>query len=220
MDLPEEYKQGFKDFLGVKIDLSKRPLIPREETEYWVRVVLKEIKEGAECLDLFAGSGCIGISILKNVNNSFCDFGEKEDLFLEQIKISLDLNGIDKERYSLIKTDVFSNIEKKYDYILANPPYVAESRINEVGEDVKMFEPAVALYGGNDGMDYIKVFLNEVVNYLKDSGVIYLEFDPEQKEWIEEIIKDKYSSYEFLKDQFNKYRFVKIKKIICGTIFY
>jgi len=212
MDLPEEYKQGFKDFLGVKIDLSKRPLIPREETEYWVRVVLKEIKEGAECLDLFAGSGCIGISILKNVNNSFCDFGEKEDLFLEQIKISLDLNGIDKERYSLIKTDVFSNIEKKYDYILANPPYVAESRINEVGEDVKMFEPAVALYGGNDGMDYIKVFLNEVVNYLKDSGVIYLEFDPEQKEWIEEIIKDKYSSYEFLKDQFNKYRFVKIKK--------
>ena len=98
MDLPEEYKQGFKDFLGVKIDLSKRPLIPREETEYWVSVVLKEIKEEAECLDLFAGSGCIGISILKNVKNSFCDFGEKEDLFLEQIKINLDLNDINKER--------------------------------------------------------------------------------------------------------------------------
>jgi release factor glutamine methyltransferase len=212
MDLPEEYKQGFKDFLGVKIDLSKRPLIPREETEYWVSIVLKEIKEGAECLDLFAGSGCIGISILKNVKDSFCDFGEKEDLFLEQIKINLDLNGLNKERYSLIKTDVFSNIEKHYDYILANPPYVAESRIDEVGEDVKMFEPAIALYGGNDGMEYIKVFLNEAINYLKDNGVIYLEFDPEQKEWIEEIIKDKYSKFEFLKDQFNKYRFVKIEK--------
>jgi len=212
MDLPEEYKQGFKDFLGVKIDLSKRPLIPREETEYWVSIVLKEIKEGAECLDLFAGSGCIGISILKNVKDSFCDFGEKEDLFLEQIKISLDLNGVNKERYSLIKTDVFSNIEKQYDYILANPPYVAENRIDEVGEDVKMFEPAIALYGGNDGMEYIKIFLNEAINYLKDNGVIYLEFDPEQKEWIEEIIKDKYSRFEFLKDQFNKYRFVKIEK--------
>ena len=212
MDLPEEYKQGFKDFLGAKIDLSKRPLIPREETEYWVSIALKEIKEGAECLDLFAGSGCIGISILKNVKDSFCDFGEKEDLFLEQIKISLDLNGVNKERYSLIKTDVFSNIEKQYDYILANPPYVAENRIDEVGEDVKMFEPAIALYGGNDGMEYIKIFLNEAINYLKDNGVIYLEFDPEQKEWIEEIIKDKYSRFEFLKDQFNKYRFVKIEK--------
>ncbi|MFA5207859.1 MAG: HemK family protein methyltransferase [Candidatus Paceibacterota bacterium] len=212
MDLPEEYKQGFKDFLGVKIDLSKRPLIPREETEYWVSIALKEIKEGSECLDLFAGSGCIGISILKNIKDSFCDFGEKEDLFLEQIKINLDLNDINKERYSLIKTDVFSNIEKKYDYILANPPYVAESRIDEVGEDVKMFEPAIALYGGADGMEYIKLFLNEAVNHLKDNGIIYLEFDSEQKEWIEEIVKDKYSKFEFLKDQFNKYRFVKIEK--------
>lgn len=212
MDLPEDYKKGFKDFLGVKIDLSKRPLIPRDETEHWVSVVIKETKEGAECLDLFAGSGCIGISILKNVKNSFCDFGEKEDLFLEQIKINLDLNNIDKEKYNLIKTDVFSNIKKKYDYILANPPYVAEDRIDEVGEDVKMFEPSIALYGGGDGMEYIKIFLNEVINYLKDNGIIYLEFDPEQKDSIEEIIKDKYSRFEFLKDQFNKYRFVKIEK--------
>ncbi len=212
MDLPEDYKKGFKDFLRVKIDLSRRPLIPRDETEYWVSVAIKEIKEGAECLDLFAGSGCIGISILKNVRNSFCDFGEKEDLFLEQIKINLDLNNIDKERYNLIKTNVFLNIKKKYDYILANPPYVAEDRIDEVGEDVKMFEPSIALYGGRDGMEYIKIFLEEAINYLKDNGIIYLEFDPEQKDSIEEIIKNKYSRFNFLKDQFNKYRFVKIEK--------
>ncbi|MFA5432375.1 MAG: HemK family protein methyltransferase [Candidatus Paceibacterota bacterium] len=212
MNLPEDYKRGFKDFLGAKIDLSKKPLIPREETEYWVSVAIKEIKEGSECLDLFAGSGCIGIAILKNVSNSFCDFGEKEELFLEQIKISLDLNNIEGKRYNLFKTDVFSNIKKQYDYILANPPYVAESRIDEVGEDVKMFEPSIALYGGNDGMEYIKIFLNEAVDYLKEKGIIYLEFDPEQKDWIEEIIKGKYSKFEFLKDQFNKYRFVKIEK--------
>lgn len=212
MDLPEDYKRGFKDFLGVKIDLSKKPLIPREETEYWVSLAIKEIKEGSKCLDLFAGSGCIGISILKNVNNSFCDFGEKENIFLEQIKINLDLNNIEGERYNLIETDVFSNIKKQYDYILANPPYVAESRIDEVGEDVKMFEPSIALYGGSDGMEYIKIFLNEAINYLKDDGVIYLEFDEEQKDWIEEIIKGKYSKFEFLKDQFDKYRFVKIEK--------
>jgi methylase of polypeptide subunit release factors len=75
-----------------------------------------------------------------------------------------------------------------------------------------MFEPSIALYGGNDGMEYIKIFLNEAVDYLKEKGIIYLEFDPEQKDWIEEIIKGKYSKFEFLKDQFNKYRFVKIEK--------
>lgn len=212
MDLPEDYKKGFKDFLGAKIDLSKRPLIPREETEHWVAMAIKEIKDGSECLDLFAGSGCIGISILKNVQDSFCDFGEKEEAFLEQIKISLDINNIDSKRYNLIATDVFSNIKKKYDYILANPPYVAESRIDEVGEDVKMFEPSIALYGGNDGMEYIKVFLNEAINYLKDEGIIYLEFDQEQKDWIEEIVEDKYSRFEFFKDQFGEYRFIKIEK--------
>ncbi len=212
MDLPEDYKKGFKEFLGVKIDLSKRPLIPRRETEYWTSLAIKEMKDGVECLDLFAGSGCIGISIIKNVNNSFCDFGEKEDIFLEQIKINLDLNDIDSSRYNLIKTDVFSNIKKKYDYILANPPYVALDRIDEVGEDVKMFEPSVALYGGNDGMEFIKIFLNEATNYLKDKGIVYLEFDPEQKQWINETIKDKYSKFEFFKDRDNKYRFVKIEK--------
>jgi release factor glutamine methyltransferase len=212
MDLPEDYKKGFKDFLGIKIDLSKRPLIPREETEHWVNVALKEIKNGARCLDLFAGSGCVGIAVLKNIKDSFCDFGDKEELFLEQIKINLDLNGAGKERYNLIKTDVFSNIKNQYDYILANPPYVAEKRADEAGEDVKMFEPAIALYGGDDGMKYIKIFLNEAINYLKEDGIIYMEFDPEQKEWIEEIIKGKYSSFEFLEDQYNKYRFVKIKK--------
>ena len=209
MELPNDYKVGFKEFLGVKVDLSFRPLIPREETEDWVKIVIKEIK--GECLDLFAGSGCVGLAVLKNTN-SICDFGDVEKSFLKGIEKSAEENGIEKERFNLIETDIFSNISKKYDYILANPPYVAESRIDEVGEDVKMFEPSVALYGGNDGMEYIKVFLNEASNYLKNKGIIYLEFDPEQKELISEIIKDKYSSFEFFKDQFNKYRFIKIEK--------
>ena len=210
MELPEDYKRGFKEFLGVKVDLSFRPLIPREETEEWVKYAIKEIK--GECLDLFAGSGCIGLSVLKNVPNLICDFGDKEPSFLKGIEKSAEENGIEKERFNLIETDIFSNISKKYDYILANPPYVAESRKDEVGEDVKMFEPAIALYGGNDGMDIIRKFLNEAKDYLKEKGIIYMEFDPGQKELIEEIIKEKYSKFEFFKDKYNKYRVVKIEK--------
>lgn len=210
MELPEDYKRGFKDFLGVKVDLSFRPLIPREETEDWVKEALKEAK--GECLDLFAGSGCIGLAVLKNIPGSTCDFGDIDRLFLKGIERSVQDNGIEKARFNLVETDIFSNISKKYDFILANPPYVAERRVNEVGEDVRMFEPAIALYGGNDGMEIIGRFLSEAGDYLKGKGVVYMEFDPEQKNQIEEIIKDKYSKFEFFKDRYNKYRFVRIEK--------
>jgi len=209
MELPEEYKRGFKDFLGVRVGLSSRPLIPREETEDWVREALKEIK--GECLDLFAGSGCIGLAILKNVPGSTCDFGDVESSFLEGIGKSAEENGITKERFDLIGTDIFSNIKKKYDFILANPPYVAESRADEVGEDVKEFEPAIALYGGNDGMELIRRFLKEAKDHLKDTGVIYMEFDPGQRKEIEELAKG-YSKHEFFKDRYDKQRYIRIEK--------
>ena len=212
MNLPEEYIKGEKYFLGATINLSKRPFIPREETEYWVSLAIKEIKENAICLDLFSGSGCIGISILKNIPSSYCDFGEKEEIFRDQIKINLEINKIKNNRYSVIETDLFSKIKKQYDYIFANPPYVALNRINEVGSDVLEFEPHVALFSGQEGMDAIKDFLLKAKLFLKDKGVIYMEFDKEQLKEIEEIIKNNYSQYEFFKDQFNQYRFVRIQK--------
>ena len=210
MELPIDYKRGFKDFLGVKVGLSFRPLIPREETEDWVREAIKEIK--GECLDLFAGSGCIGLSVLKNVPGTTCDFGDIDESFLEGIGKSAEDNGIAKERFNLIMTDIFSSISKKYDFILANPPYVAEDRIDEVGDDVKEFEPAVALYGGRDGMDLINRFLEDAGKHLKKKGVIYMEFDPWQKGKIEEIVKGRYSRYEFFKDKYDKYRYIRIEK--------
>jgi release factor glutamine methyltransferase len=224
--LPDAYAAGYKDFLGTKIGLSKRPLIPREETEYWVGLAIEEVRESSKdkktnCLDLFSGSGCIGIALLKNIKGASCDFGEIKDDFLEQIRINLDLNQIDPSRYKIIKTDVFSNIADKYDFILANPPYVAEERIAEIGEDVKKYEPMVALMGGRQGMDLIKIFLTKAFENLNENGVAYMEIDPQQKELIEEIINNPpptqksyggQSKYEFMEDQFGKTRVLKITK--------
>jgi len=214
MELPEEYQIGFKQFLGAKIDLSKKPFIPREETEYWVSLALEEIKKKNKslCLDLFSGSGCIGVAILKNISEAFCDFGEKEELFLEQIKINLRINNISEEKYNIIQTDVFSNIKRKYDFILANPPYVALRRINEVSEEVKEHEPSLALYGGEEGLDIIKEFLLKAHDFLREEGKVFMEFDPEQKEAVEELLNNNYSKAEFFKDQFNKYRFLRLEK--------
>lgn len=214
--IPKEYEDGKVVFLGQQIGLSKRPLIPRPETEYWVKMVIEELSskgDSIKCLDLFSGSGCIGIALLGNVSGVSCDFGEIEDNFLEQISDNIQVNGISADRYRVIKTDIFSNILDKYDYILANPPYVAEERVDEVGEDVIEYEPHIALFSGAQGMDAINVFLNQARDYLVDQGVIYLEFDQEQQSWIDESLqRNQYSSWQFYPDQFGQIRFVRIIK--------
>lgn len=210
---PLDYVIGFTDFLGCKIDLSKKPLIPRPETEYWVEKSFKNFKgKNIKVLDMFSGSGCIGIAILKNVKNSSLVFSDKEKKFLDQVKINCKLNRISSQRYKTIKSDVFSSIKGKFDFIFANPPYIPLSKIGKMQASVINYEPKLALFGGNDGLLYINIFLAQAKNFLKLDGKIYMEFDSPQKTKIEKLIKKyKYSFWNFYKDQYGKWRYVVIE---------
>ncbi len=226
---PIDYLIGFKEFLGCKIDLSQRPLIPRPETEYWVGKVIEEIKnlkrKNLNILDIFAGSGCIGVAVLKHIRNSRMDFAEIEKKFLKQIKINLKINRINPERYRLIQSDIFQNIKGKYGLIFANPPYVAKKKIKKVQKSVLDFEPKEALFGGKEGLSLIRKFFKTAKSHLKKRGKIYLEFDSGQKEKIKKILKEysysntraaakgeeedlSSSTYQFFKDQYGKWRYL------------
>ncbi|MBU1045913.1 peptide chain release factor N(5)-glutamine methyltransferase [Patescibacteria group bacterium] len=211
---PLDYLIGFVKFLGAKIDLRKRPLIPRPETEFWAEKAIKEIKDRqgrVRCLDLFSGSGAIGIAVLKYVPGVQVDFGEINKDFLWQIRFNLRLNGLNKRKTSVIQTDIFKNITKKYDYIFANPPYIALERKAKAQKSVLEYEPPSALFAGKDGLLYIKKFLKEAKNHLKPNGKIYLEFDSFQKTKIKELlIKQGYKDFEFFKDQYDRWRWVEI----------
>jgi release factor glutamine methyltransferase len=217
-DPPKAYQRGSVKFLGCAIGLSEKVLIPRPETGFWAKRAIKDLKKSKDVLkvlDIFSGSGCVGISVLKNAKNSAVDFSDTDPGAVRQIKKNLEENGIEKTRYRIYLSDIFSGLPeiKKYDAILANPPYVDPARISEVQASVLDYEPHIALFGGKRGMAIIKKFLKQARNRLNDQGFIYLEFDPSQKNEIESILKkEKYSSFVFFCDQFKKTRFAKIVK--------
>lgn len=228
-DQLKEYKNGYTNFANCKIDLSMKPMIPRKETEFWVKKAIKKLsrKTGSrfagkiDVLDIFSGSGCIGIAILRacpEINRGI--FAEIDKKFIRQIKINLKLNKINPtcpersrgKRYRVIQSDIFKNIKGEFDYIFANPPYIPLKNKHLVQKSVLDFEPHLALFGGEDGLLYIRKFLKHARKYLKPNGKIYLEFDYLQKRELEKLLKKlNYKNFQFHKDQFKKWRYVVVR---------
>lgn len=201
-------------FLNCKIALSKRVFEPRIETEYWVKRALKELKSAKRSitvLDVFAGTGCIGIAILKACPE-LCrrvDFVDISKEATAEIKTNLKLNKIENDRYKIYKSNLFEKLKgKKYDFIFANPPYVALNRIKEVQKEVLKKEPKAALFAGKKGMLWIKRFIPQARKHLRENGRIFMEFDPKQMAEIERLLKKTEFHFKFKRDQFKKFRWL------------
>jgi len=213
---PVDYIIGWKPFLNCRIDLSFRPLIPRPETEYWTQTALEELRKrdmtDTKILDLFAGSGCLGVAILVNTKNATVEFGEIDKKTTDQIELNLKLNNIPPQRYAIVITDIFKQIKNSYDFILANPPYINPNRLGKVKKSVLDYEPPKALFGGSNGLEIISRFLRQAKGYLKEGGKIYLEFGNGQKREVERVARDcGYSKVTTNKDQFGNWRWATIE---------
>lgn len=204
------YVIGFADFLGVRVDLSEKPLIPRPETEYWTGKAMKEM-EGWDArlrvLDLFSGSGAIGLAVLKYLPQARVDFADIEPRYAKGIRKSARKNGL--RRFRIITSDVFSKIRGEYDYILANPPYIPSSR--ELPESVAKNDPHNALFAGRDGLKYIRAVLKDAKKYLAPGGELWLEFDSPQKKEVGALARRHALDAEFFQDQYAKWRYAILK---------
>jgi release factor glutamine methyltransferase len=217
-DPEEDYARGFVPFLGVSVFLDSRPLIPRVETEFWIEKVLEALRSytmiyhSIRTLDLFAGSGCIGLAVLKHVPSARVDFGEINAAHFPTIEKSLCENGIDAARTQMIETDVWSNVSDTYDFVLANPPYLSkESEVVE--QSVTAHEPHAALFAEDGGFALIEKTVAGARSHLTPGGQLWLEHDPEQSARLATLAATHALSIETKKDQFDVLRFSILRPV-------
>jgi release factor glutamine methyltransferase len=172
---PVAYIIGRKEFRSEDFFVDKKSLIPRPETELLIDPIVKIFKnKNLFFLDIGVGSGCIIFSILKELNHSKgigIDICKKAVL---NAKINLNKFNL-KNRVKLLNRSVDQVLNKKFDLIVSNPPYIVKREINRLANDIRKFEPKVALDGGNDGLDVIKKVIYKSKKILKLKGILALE---------------------------------------------
>jgi release factor glutamine methyltransferase len=172
---PVAYIIARKEFRNEDFFVDKKSLIPRPETELLIDPIVKIFKnKNLFFLDIGVGSGCIIFSILKELNHSKgigIDICKKAIL---NAKINLNRFNL-KNRVKLLNKSIDQVLNKKFDLVVSNPPYIVKRDINRLANDIRRFEPKVALDGGNDGLDVIKKVIYKSKEILKVKGVLALE---------------------------------------------
>tara|TARA_B100001093_G_scaffold490419_1_gene529436 strand:- start:257 stop:1093 length:837 start_codon:yes stop_codon:yes gene_type:complete len=186
---PMAYILEEKEFWSKKFNVCKNTLIPRPETELLVDKILKLYKgKKISILDIGTGSGCIIISLisyLKGSNGTGVDISKNA---ISTAKKNALLHKLDKIKF-LHKS--FDNIfGKKFDLIVSNPPYIERKDIKNLCDDIKRYEPRIALDGGNDGLDLIKKVIYKSNDILKINGTLALEIGNEQIKKVSKILLD------------------------------
>ena len=212
-----EYLLGEVLFCGTKIDLSLRPMIPRPETEYWVLQAFDEISRGESkytlrVLDLFSGSGNIGLAVLTHFQEASVDMIDINPILQEQVTLSVLKNNIRKTRVRMVNGDTWEGAVGKYDYIFAVPPYVPPEMKDEVMAELSAEDP-LSFFDKEDGYYYHKQILSRANEFLKEQGRLYLEFDVTQRVILEKLVHDSgFSDIHFLKDPYGFECAVVLKK--------
>ena len=222
---PLGYVIGSVPFLNCTFDLSLRPHIPRPETEFWTEQMVKHLRDDSRehirCLDMFAGSGCIGVAVLAHLPRVTVTFADVSVRCVRQIKKNIEQNTIEASRAEVIRSDLFSGLNGcRYDYIFANPPYLSRKGRHRIDSAVLSYEPHLSLFAGDNGLSLIRRFLEEAGDHLVPGGMIVMEFDDIQRDMVQKIAH--YYGFmhaDFQKDQYGLWRFVWLQReMISGTI--
>ena len=212
---PIAYITGYKEFWKSSFKVDKNVLIPRPDTETIIEQVLKELDNysSKKILDIGTGSGCILISIL--IERKKC-FGVGIDISKKAVKLAkynAKIQHIDN-RIKFFNSDIDNFYTGKYDLIISNPPYIKHHKINDLEKDIKNHEPMVALDGGVDGFDKIRLIIKKSSTLIKKRGKLFLELGSNQtKETLKILNLNGFYKTKVIKDLASKNRCIISTKI-------
>ena len=207
---PIQYVLGKANFMDLEFKVNSSVLIPRPETEELVRLMLNEELDGKEILDIGTGSGCIAISLAKNLPNAKVT---ALDISSDALKVAKENAKLNNVEVNFINADIFKyQSDKKYDVIVSNPPYVLESEKPSMKKNVLVFEPHLALFvDDNNSLKYYRSILNMSKNSLKKSGVIYFEINCNLTVQLKKLLENyNFQSMKITLDFDRKKRFLKV----------
>lgn len=193
--LPVQYIIGEQEFMGYTFHVDENVLIPRQDTEILVEEALKRMDaessdEGRKItvLDLCCGSGCIGISIKKlrpETDVTLTDISEAAIRVAEKNAGSLQAD------VKICQGDLFEGVqEKKYRFLLSNPPYIPSRVVDTLMPEVREYEPRLALDGAGDGLVFYRRIAKEAPKFLEDEGYVLFEIGFDQAEDVRKILVD------------------------------
>lgn len=185
---PIQYITCNQEFMGLNFYVNENVLIPQPDTEILVEEVLQILKQNVSksALDICTGSGAIAISIAKMLGNIDVVASDISDKALEIAKKNSENNNTN---IKFVLSNMFENINEKFDAIVSNPPYIEEKVIPTLPKEVKN-EPYIALAGGEDGLKFYRIIAKEGKNFLNENGYIAVEIGYNQKEKVIDIFEN------------------------------
>lgn len=196
--IPLQYITGEQEFMGMTFHVDSSVLIPRQDTEILVEEALKVITPGMEILDICTGSGCIAVSIAKlkpDVKVWAADVSQ------QALQVAKENSKENEAEVLFFQSDMFEKIDKKFDVILSNPPYIPTEVIKGLMPEVRDFEPMLALDGEKDGLKFYRILAKEGKKHLNPGGRLMVEIGYDQGEAVRELFwQQGYREIKVIKD--------------------
>ncbi|MBR5799361.1 MAG: peptide chain release factor N(5)-glutamine methyltransferase [Lachnospiraceae bacterium] len=185
--IPLQHILGYQEFMGLRFKVTPDVLIPRQDTEILVEEAMKHLHDGMHILDMCTGSGCILLSLLRYSNDCIgcgADISEAALFVAGENAKNLNLEA------DFIQSNLFENVEGKYEIIVSNPPYIPTDVIPTLMEEVKDHEPMGALDGYDDGLYFYREIVKNAKDYLFLGGMLFFEIGCEQAEDVSGMMKE------------------------------
>jgi release factor glutamine methyltransferase len=199
------------NFYGYDFFVDKNVLSPRQETEQVVEEAIKLLKdrnEKTKVLDLMTGSGIIAITLAKQTKAKVF----ASDISESALAVARKNAKTQKVKIKFIQSDVFKNMKKeRFDLIISNPPYIPSKDILTLDDEVKKYDPLIALDGGDDGLFFYREIAENATRFLNKGGILVLEIGEDQGQSVKKLLQKNFETIRIKKDYSNNDRIVIAK---------